>query len=493
MRLKIYNFISKLLVFVLFLFFLAAADAQIQNNRLYNLYIQTDFSNANFQTKTLSISYNSFYPFVTLSNQTFSIVNDSTKKIFKIQLPYTNIQVAYNPTISVKDGDTVFLEIDKTQRFVLSDKNPVRYFYLKYYAAHNNSAQSQFILSTLKDTTLTFNEYLNFSNQKFLLDSRFIDSFFNKKDDNNLKLFKNNSKCAFIDVLYQYFVNHKLPLTAKEKEIFSTFVPFLDSIEPLKSVVPYYRMALDAVVKANANITADGLFTKKQFKQCFFIANQLFSKATFRVFSLNQFSKITFWYNTAYLPLVTNIRDSLLYGVYHVAKADQQAIITRYNNFENAYANILPYKNTSLINYSGKQISLSHLLKTNKPIVLNYWATWCGPCLAEMPALDSVQKVLKDKIDLYTISIDKDKKVWQNFLQQRSSMQAYSYCLDKIDKNPFLQQYQIAQVPRFMVLLANGDILSTNFPLRANHPEFVNNLNELLGRIQVYYSSINEN
>ena len=293
--------------------------------------------------------------------------------------------------------------------------------------------------------------------------------------------------------MYQYFVNHKLPLTAKEKEIFSTFVPFLDSIEPLKSVVPYYRMALDAVVKANANITADGLFTKKQFKQCFFIANQLFSKATFRVFSLNQFSKITFWYNTAYLPLVTNIRDSLLYGVYRVAKADQQAIITRYNNFKNAYANILPYKNTSLINYSGKQISLSHLLKTNKPIVLNYWATWCGPCLAEMPALDSVQKVLKDKIDLYTISIDKDKKVWQNFLQQRSSMQAYSYCLDKIDKNPFLQQYQIAQVPRFMVLLANGDILSTNFPLRANHPEFVNNLNELLGRIQVYYSSINEN
>ncbi|RTL54385.1 MAG: redoxin domain-containing protein [Sphingobacteriales bacterium] len=329
--------------------------------------------------------------------------------------------------------------------------------------------------------------------QKFQADSLFIVSFFNKRGGDNEKIFIANAKCVYIDLLYKYFVHRSLSLTDDEKNFFKTFIPFLNSIEALKATTTYYRMALDAVVKANANIGVNMSFTVKQFKDIFLTANQLFSTSMLKVFTLTQFTTITNWYNTTYLPLATTIKDSLLYGTYSIDTTDQQALLMRYNNFKNAYTNMLPYKNTLFINYSGQKISLSQLLNTNKPIVINFWATWCGPCIAEMPMLDSLQHILKDKITLYTISIDKNKQAWHNFLQQRPSMQTYSYCVDTMENNAFLQQYQIAKVPRFMVLLSNGDILASNFQNTANDPNFVNSLDELLIRMKVYHANLNAN
>lgn len=76
---------------------------------------------------------------------------------------------------------------------------------------------------------------------------------------------------------------------------------------------------------------------------------------------------------------------------------------------------MLIFKNTPLFPFSGNKVMLEKLLHTQLPIVINFWATWCAPCVAEMPALDSVSNLMKDKVDFYTISINKDKNAWKNF------------------------------------------------------------------------------
>src|ERR1700753_2305529 len=43
-----------------------------------------------------------------------------------------------------------------------------------------------------------------------------------------------------------------------------------------------------------------------------------------------------------------------------------------------------------------------------KPVVLNFWATWCVPCAAEMPMLSEMQTQYKDKILFIAASIDDD-------------------------------------------------------------------------------------
>lgn len=50
-------------------------------------------------------------------------------------------------------------------------------------------------------------------------------------------------------------------------------------------------------------------------------------------------------------------------------------------------------------------------------ILVNFWASWCGPCIQEFPALQEAYKEFKNKsFDIFNISVDSDKLRWQKFL-----------------------------------------------------------------------------
>lgn len=56
--------------------------------------------------------------------------------------------------------------------------------------------------------------------------------------------------------------------------------------------------------------------------------------------------------------------------------------------------------------YNGNTVVLSELMETKKAVVLNFWATWCGPCASEFPALNSIYKKYKDDVEVIALSID---------------------------------------------------------------------------------------
>src|SRR5262245_46293357 len=73
---------------------------------------------------------------------------------------------------------------------------------------------------------------------------------------------------------------------------------------------------------------------------------------------------------------------------------------------------------------------LKDLLKPNgKPLLINFWATWCVPCREEFPDLMEIAADHKDKIDLITVSLDEPAEINGNvpkFLEQmRSESPAY--------------------------------------------------------------------
>ncbi len=51
-------------------------------------------------------------------------------------------------------------------------------------------------------------------------------------------------------------------------------------------------------------------------------------------------------------------------------------------------------------------------------VVLNFWATWCPPCIEEMPSLVAMQRQLKDKgVKVLAVSIDVDQNAYEKFLK----------------------------------------------------------------------------
>ncbi len=65
---------------------------------------------------------------------------------------------------------------------------------------------------------------------------------------------------------------------------------------------------------------------------------------------------------------------------------------------------------------SDRSVAL-HDLK-GEVVVLNFWATWCPPCVEEMPSLVAMQRQLKDKgVQVLAVSIDVDQKAYEKFLK----------------------------------------------------------------------------
>jgi thiol-disulfide isomerase/thioredoxin len=74
--------------------------------------------------------------------------------------------------------------------------------------------------------------------------------------------------------------------------------------------------------------------------------------------------------------------------------------------------------NFRLLDQNGKSLDVSSL--KGKVIFLNFWATWCPPCVAEMPDINNLYKVLdKENIVFLMVSVDDDFEKARNFAEKR--------------------------------------------------------------------------
>ena len=67
---------------------------------------------------------------------------------------------------------------------------------------------------------------------------------------------------------------------------------------------------------------------------------------------------------------------------------------------------------------SQRTVSLDQF--RGKPVVLNFWASWCAPCVEEMPSLVQLQKIMGDKVTIVAVSEDADDKAYRQFVQDHN-------------------------------------------------------------------------
>ena len=71
-------------------------------------------------------------------------------------------------------------------------------------------------------------------------------------------------------------------------------------------------------------------------------------------------------------------------------------------------------------NVSDSQRSVSLDQFRGKPVVLNFWASWCAPCVEEMPSLVQLQKIMGNKVTILAVSEDADDKAYQQFVRDHN-------------------------------------------------------------------------
>ena len=67
---------------------------------------------------------------------------------------------------------------------------------------------------------------------------------------------------------------------------------------------------------------------------------------------------------------------------------------------------------------SQRTVALSQF--RGKPVLLNFWATWCPPCVEEMPSLIQLHKELGDKVTILAVSEDADDGAYKQFVRDHN-------------------------------------------------------------------------
>lgn len=126
----------------------------------------------------------------------------------------------------------------------------------------------------------------------------------------------------------------------------------------------------------------------------------------------------------------------------------------------------------------GKEYRLEDF--KGKMLFIDFWASWCAPCKAQIPYQKELEKHYEGKDVIFvSVSLDQSKEAWLKAVKEEE-LHGYVLHAEGNFKNPFPKAYGVEAIPRYMLIDASGNIISDNMMKPQNKKEIMGIFDEEL-------------
>lgn len=152
-----------------------------------------------------------------------------------------------------------------------------------------------------------------------------------------------------------------------------------------------------------------------------------------------------------------------VFAAYRELCGDREMPSAVVSAYRQAHAISIGVKDFEMQDVEGNTVRLGDM--HGKMVYLDVWATWCGPCRAEIPYMEKLYALYKGSSDmvLVSVSIDSDHEAWKAKVTADNPGWP-QYIVEGGHESVFCRQYGITGIPRFLLFDKEGRLVDANAP-----------------------------
>lgn len=134
------------------------------------------------------------------------------------------------------------------------------------------------------------------------------------------------------------------------------------------------------------------------------------------------------------------------------------AQVTKAIAFSRKYLRETPYINIAVTDINGKTHNLSEFARKGKYVLVDFWASWCGPCRAAIPHVRDLYKKYGNRLEILAVSLDKEEKAWKEAMAQEK-MEWKQFRATPAQSETIANTYQVHSIPFMLLIDPQGRIV----------------------------------